>query len=85
MNKIHRFIKPFFIYSIYGKCLESVRKRTHVRLLNDARTLRKCIAKPHLKNFRVFHDALVAVQYSYVTVTLNKPIHAGMCLQCFKF
>lgn len=66
--------------AVYGKTLENVRKRTNVILLNNADKLSFYTAKPNLRSFKIFHEYLVGVECSRVTVLLNKPIYIGVAV-----
>ena len=43
----------------YGKKIDNVARRTHIRLLNDMKKARRLAEKPHCVDFRVF-DGQVA-------------------------
>lgn len=60
-----------------GKTLENVRKRADVELLMDEQLLVKRVAKPNMKNFRIFNENLVGVQYQKTSIKLCKPVFAG--------
>jgi len=48
------FDKDFFklmLNSVYGKSMESMRKRVNVELVNDEKRIKKALAKPTVKKF----------------------------------
>ena len=58
------FEKDFFKLmnnSVYGKTLESVRKRQNIKLISDEKLLNKYLSKPELINRKIFDEDLVAV------------------------
>lgn len=65
------------IFSVYGKTMENVRERVDVRLVDDDRKLKKLVAKPSFKRFKIFNDDLVGVEMKRVTIELNRPAYLG--------
>jgi len=80
------FVKNFFKLmnnSIYGKTMESVRKRIKVKLVQkwDGRYGAEAyIAKPNFHSRAIFDEGLVAIKLSTTDVLLNKPMYAGFCI-----
>jgi len=66
--------------SIYGKSLEDVRKRQNVELVTLRKRMKKIIAQPSFKSFKIFHENLVAFHMSRINVKLDKPCHAGAAI-----
>jgi len=61
------FEKDFFKLmsnSVYGKSMESIRKRVNVGLVNNQKRIKKALAKPSVKNFTYLNDDLVMVQFA---------------------
>ena len=54
--------------------------RYHVELVTSQKRLRKITAKPNFTSFRIFGENLAAVQLKKTTLTLNRPIYAGMAI-----
>ena len=64
-----------FIYSfIVGKTIESLRNRRMMELVTSEEKLKKLAAQPSFKQFKIFHENLVAVEQAKVKLTLNQPI-----------
>ena len=63
--------------SVFGKSMESVRKRMNVKLINDKKRFEKSIAKPTCKRFVIINDNLVMVECARKTVKQNKPLYVG--------
>lgn len=93
MNTKHRtqanndFEKDYYKYmnnAIYGKCLENIRQRTDIRLVNrwigGEKNARNLIAQPNFKKCVIFDENLVSIEMQKTHVMMNKPIIVGMCV-----
>ena len=67
-------------FSFYGKCLESVRKRTNVVLVNSEKSARYQTAKPTYCRFKIFNPDLVGVQLRKGRVILDRPVAVGFSI-----
>ena len=79
----NEFEKDFFKLmnnSVFGKTMENLRNHVNVELVTHQERLRKVIAKPNFTSFRIFDENLAAVQVTKPTLTLNRPIYAGMAI-----
>ena len=59
------FEKDFFKVmnnSVFGKTMENIRNRVHVRLVNKEKSTQKLSVKPNFKHLTIFDENLVAVQ-----------------------
>ena len=56
------------ISSVYGKTMESLRKRTNVRLVNNEKDFLKYMSRPGQKNY-------VAIYEIKPVLMINKPIY----------
>lgn len=63
--------------SIYGKCLQNIRKLTNLRLVRDAKRMAKLSKKPNMDDMVIFSDDLVAVTMRKTNIKLNRPVLAG--------
>ena len=77
---------------VYGKTMESVRKRIDVKIAHDGTAkLTKLIARPSFKTRKVFDGGVTALHMAKTKILLNKPIYVGMAildlskLHMFKF
>ena len=68
------------INSIFGKSIESVRKRINVQLVTCPNRMIKLASKPSFESFRIFNKNLAAVHMKKSNIKLNKPIYLGMCI-----
>ena len=74
------FEKDFFKLmsnSVYGKSMESIRKRVNVELVNNQKRIKKALAKPTVKNFTYVNDDLVMIQFAKKAIVQNKPMYTG--------
>ena len=75
------FEKDFFKLmnnSVFGKTMENLRKRVHVKLVNNEKTLQRYIVRPSFDGFRIFSDDLEAVNLT--KVVLNRPVYVGLSI-----
>ena len=76
-----KFKKEFFKLmnnSVFGKTMESLRKRVSIELVKDAERAEKLINKPNFVDVKIFDEFLIAVKMRKTRVVMNKPIYAGM-------
>ena len=62
------------INSVYGKTMENLRKRIHVRLVNNAKDNEKYVSKPNFVSQKFFNKNLLAIHEIKQVLTRNKPI-----------
>ena len=77
------FEKNFFKLcnnAVYGKTIESIRKRTCVKLIHKPSTFKKIVSKPNVRRFKHFSNNLVAVDLNPVSILLDRPVYAGMAV-----
>ena len=65
---------------IYGKSIESIRKKINVELINGKKTYLRCVNKPSFISQKIFDKNFVAVCCSKTVLTLNKPIYVGFSI-----
>lgn len=86
MRSDSQFEKDFYKLmnnSIYGKTMENLHLRVEIKLVNSwsgRSGARMLIAKPNLKNCRIFNESLVAIEMKKTSILINKPIIVGMCV-----
>ena len=66
--------------AIYGKTMENVRNRIHVRLVNNEKDYLKCTSKPSYVSHKIFDNNLVAIRKSKLPLKPNKEAYTGMCI-----
>ena len=69
-----------FSNAIFGKCIEQVRRRKDIELVQNQKTFLRRVSKPSFKNSKNFHHDLAAVRCSKKCVTLDKHIIAGFLI-----
>ena len=77
------FEKDFFKLlnnSVFGKTMENLRKHVTVELVVKEERLRKCMAKPNVKSFKIFDENLVAINLTKNKLVLNRPIYVGQAI-----
>lgn len=80
MQAKSEFEKDFFKLmnnSVFGKTMENLRKRTDIRLVHNAKTMKKLCAKPSFKTFKIFNSDLAGVHLMQTKIVLNRPIYVG--------
>jgi len=66
--------------SVFGKTMENIPNRVNIRLVNNQKSLKKCVAKPNFDHCTVFSENLVAVQMKKTELVFNKPVYLGMSI-----
>lgn len=63
---------------ISGKTFENVRKRCNAELVMKRKAAERIISRPTFKRVIIINDELVLIEKHKTSVTLNKPISAGI-------
>ena len=66
--------------SLYGKTIENVRNRVHIKLMKGDKRLLKQIAKPTFEGLVQYTPELVGVQQRTKCLKLNKPVSSGFTI-----
>ena len=66
--------------SFFGKTCEDVRKYRDVKIAMTEKRVRKLVARPTVKQWKIYEENLAAFQLKRSTVELNKPRYIGMCI-----
>ncbi|UYV67415.1 hypothetical protein LAZ67_5000504 [Cordylochernes scorpioides] len=66
--------------SVFGKTMESIRKRCNIKVLNDYDKIEREIAKPTFKNRTIFTEKMVALHMTKEKLKFDKPIYVGMSI-----
>ena len=66
--------------SVFGKTMENLRKRTSVKLVNNAKDYIKFISKPSFVSQKMLNKSFVAIHEIKAVLTLNKPIYVGFSI-----
>ena len=77
------FNKSFFkllMNCIYGKCMENIRKRINVKLINNNKDYLRCVSKPNFVSQKILDKNFVAVHQIKPILKLNKPIYVGFSI-----
>ena len=57
--------------------MENLKNRWTVKLVTSEEKLKKLAAQTSFKQFKIFHENLVAVEQAKVELTLNRRIYVG--------
>lgn len=63
--------------SVFGKCMENLRKRSNLELVSNVKRLQKLIAQPVFKDRIIYDKTLCAVLLNNKSICFNKPIYVG--------
>ena len=77
------FEKDFFKLmnnSVFGKTIESLRKRLNVKLVTEYKKLDKLTSKPTYVSSKIYNENLMTVRKIKEALTLNRPAYVGMCI-----
>ena len=66
--------------SVFGKTMENLRKRVHVKLVTYCKKPNKLSSSPTYVSSKIFNEDLMAVHKIKETLTLNRPAYVGMCV-----
>jgi hypothetical protein len=78
-----KFAETFFKYmvnSVYGKCLENVRKYKNIKIVTSAEELDKLVSLPTFEGRIIYDENLAAVLLKKESMYVNKPIFVGWCV-----
>ena len=82
-NARNKFEESFFklmVNSVFGKTMENLRKRTNVKLVNNAGDYVKCVSRPTFLSQKIFDRNFVAIHKIKPLLLLNKPIYVGFSI-----
>ena len=83
MRAANKFEESFFklmVNSVYGKTMESLRKRVNVKLDNNGKDYVKCVSRPTFVSQKLLDKNLVVIHRVKPVLMLNKPIYIGFCV-----
>ena len=64
--------------AFYGKTMQNLRNRIHVKLVNSKKDYLKCTWNPNYMLHKIFGNNLIAIRRSKGSLKLNKPTYIGM-------
>ena len=79
-DKVGKDLFKLMCNAVFGKSMESVRKRVTIELLTSNKIAKKRIAKPKFKRAKRFHDELMAVHLLKPKLEFNRPIQVGFAI-----
>ena len=66
--------------AVYGKTMKNLRNIIDVRLVSNRKDCLKWTSKPSYLLQKIFHNDLVAIRKSKVTLNFSKSTNVGMCI-----
>src|SRR5437899_2217143 len=66
--------------SLFGKTMESLRKRIDVKLVSDQIQAERRIADPAFESFRIINKDITMVKSRMTKIRWNKPTYIGFCV-----
>jgi hypothetical protein len=66
--------------SMYGKTMESLRKRIDVKLVSDQIQAERCVANPAFQSFSIINKDITMVKTRMTKIRWMKPTYIGFCV-----
>ena len=73
-NSLEIFFK-LLINSIYGKCIENIRKRINVKLIKNSKDHARYVSKPNFISHKIFSKHFITVHQIKSVLVFDKPIY----------
>ena len=79
-NSLERISLKLLVNSVYWKCMENIRKRINVKLINNSKDYARYVSKPNFISQKIFSRDFVAIHQIKSVLTLGKPIYVGFSI-----
>lgn len=79
-NEFERQFWKLLINSVYGKCLENVRKRMLMSLVCDEKKAHRLMNKVTFKDRTIYSKKLMAIHMNKEKIKFDKPIYVGFAI-----
>ncbi|XP_025407099.1 uncharacterized protein LOC112681055 [Sipha flava] len=79
-NEFERQFWKLLVNSVFGKCMENVRKRMSIKLVSSKEKAHKLMRKPFFKDRTIYSKDLMAVYMHKETFKFDKPIYVGFAI-----
>ena len=79
-NSLERIFLKLLVNSVYWKCMENIRKRINVKLINNSKDYARYVSKPNFISQKIFSRDFVAIHQIKSVLTLGKPIYVGFSI-----
>jgi hypothetical protein len=66
--------------SLFGKTMESLRKRINVKLVTEQIQAERCVANPAFESFRIINENITMVKSRVTKIRWDKPTYIGFCV-----
>ena len=65
---------------LFGKTMESLRKRMDLELVTNATSAKKLIARPTTLHWDIITENLVSIKKQKKKIIVDRPIYQGFCI-----
>lgn len=79
-NSFERNFYKLMNNSVFGKCMEDVRRRRDIRLCCSTKAAEKLISKPNFLDRSIFSPSLAVIHLQKTEILFKKPITIGMAV-----
>uniref|UniRef100_A0A2S2R9P8 DNA-directed DNA polymerase n=1 Tax=Sipha flava TaxID=143950 RepID=A0A2S2R9P8_9HEMI len=79
-NEFERQFWKLMVNSVFGKCMENVRKRVSIKLISSEKKAHKYMIKPNFKDRTIYSKNLMAVHLFNEKIKFDKPIYVGFTI-----
>ena len=79
-SEFERQFWKLLVNSVFGKCMENVRKRISMKLTANDKIAHKYMKKPNFKDRTIYSENLIAIHMQNETVKFDKPLYVGFAI-----
>jgi hypothetical protein len=79
-NEFERQFWKLLVNSVFGKCMENVRKRLSMKLISNDKKAHRYMSKPNFKDRTIYSNNLMAIHTHKETIKFDKPIYVGFAI-----
>ena len=79
-NEFERQFWKLLVNSVFGKCMENVRKRLSMKLTSNEKIAYRYMSKPNFKDRTIYSNNLMAIHMHKDSIKFDKPIYVGFAI-----
>ncbi|KAE9522117.1 hypothetical protein AGLY_017505 [Aphis glycines] len=79
-NEFERQFWKLLVNSVYGKCMENVRKRMSMFLVSNEKKAHRLMSKTTFKDRTIYTKHLMAIHMNKEKIKFDKPIYVGLAI-----
>ncbi|VVC29588.1 Hypothetical protein CINCED_3A011359 [Cinara cedri] len=79
-NEFERNYWKLKVNSVFGKCMDNVRKRISLQLVDNEKKANRLMSKPKFKDRTIYSKDLMAVHMNNEKIKFDKPIYVGFTI-----